>query len=74
MRGSAAWPPTVGFEGSFSLYRDRVVAKGDNGDELQARWSLRAGRLRFAGVTVTGLPRVNQYAVVWGSRPWTRAG
>ena len=67
-------PPTVGFEGSFSLYRDRVVAKGDNGDELQARWSLRAGRLRFAGVTVTGLPPVNQYAVVWGSRPWTRAG
>jgi TRAP-type C4-dicarboxylate transport system substrate-binding protein len=67
-------PPTVGFAGTLSLYRDRIVATGDNGDALHARWSMSPRGLRFTDVTVPGAGRVNDYSVVWGSHLWVKAG
>jgi hypothetical protein len=65
-------PPTVGFAGTFSVYRDRVVATGDNGDVLHARWSMTGDRLRFTHVSVPRAGSVNDYTGVWGTRPWLK--
>jgi TRAP-type C4-dicarboxylate transport system substrate-binding protein len=57
----------IGIEGTFSLYRDRFVGTGSNGDVIRARWSFDGTNLRFADVEPKG-----PYSVVWGSEPWTR--
>jgi TRAP-type C4-dicarboxylate transport system substrate-binding protein len=67
-------PPAAGFAGTFSVYRDRVVATGDNGDILHARWALTPGGLQFTDVRVPRAGRVNDYTVVWGTRAWRRTG
>ena len=67
-------PPAVGFAGTLSVYRDRVVVTGDNGDILHARWALTPSGLRFTDVQVPRADRVNDYTVVWGTRAWRRTG
>jgi hypothetical protein len=57
----------TGIEGTYSLYRDRFVGTGSNGDVIRARWSFDGTNLRFADVEPKG-----PYSVVWGSEPWTR--
>jgi TRAP-type C4-dicarboxylate transport system substrate-binding protein len=57
----------IGIEGTYSLYRDRFVGTGSNGDVVRARWSFDGTNLRFADVEPKG-----PYSVVWGSEPWTR--
>ncbi len=57
----------TGIEGTYSLYRDRFVGTGSNGDVIRARWSFDGINLRFADVEPKG-----PYSVVWGSEPWTR--
>jgi len=57
----------IGIEGTYSLYRDRFVGTGSNGDVIRARWSFDGTNLRFADIEPKG-----PYYVVWGSEPWTR--
>ena len=57
----------IGIEGTYSLYHDRFVGTGSNGDVVRARWSFDGTNLRFADVEPQG-----PYSVVWGSEPWTR--
>jgi len=67
----------VGFQASYSLFRDRIEALGDP-DTVTARWSLDGTRLRFTDIGTCGgtacVPsdEVNPYDVVWGSHPWVR--
>ena len=57
----------TGIEGTYSLYHDRFVGTGSNGDVIRARWSFDGTNLRFTDVEPKG-----PYSVVWGSEPWTR--
>jgi TRAP-type transport system periplasmic protein len=58
----------IGIEGSYSLYRDRFVGRGSNGDTLRARWSFDGTKLRFTDFNVGGA-----YRLVWASEPWVLA-
>jgi TRAP-type C4-dicarboxylate transport system substrate-binding protein len=57
----------IGIGGTYSLYRDRFIGTGSNGDVIRARWSVHGTTLRFTEVQPRG-----PYSVVWGSEPWTR--
>jgi TRAP-type C4-dicarboxylate transport system substrate-binding protein len=57
----------VGFQGTYSLFRDRFVGKGSNGDTLRARWSFDGTNLRFSDFSFPGA-----YRLVWASEPWSR--
>jgi TRAP-type transport system periplasmic protein len=59
----------VGITGTFSLFRDRFVGKGSNGDTLRARWSFDGTRLRFTDFSFPGA-----YRLVWASEAWIRSG
>jgi TRAP-type C4-dicarboxylate transport system substrate-binding protein len=64
-----------GWEGTYSIYRDRVTVTGIDGDSFTARWSFEDGRLRFEGINDPvreGVPGSGYYAVTWGSHPWDR--
>ena len=55
----------VGIQGTYSLYRDRFVGRGSNGDTLRARWSFDGTKLRFSDFGFGGA-----YRLVWASEPW----
>jgi TRAP-type C4-dicarboxylate transport system substrate-binding protein len=55
----------VGIQGTYSLYRDRFVGRGSNGDTLRARWSFEGTELRFTDFSVGGA-----YRLVWAYEPW----
>jgi hypothetical protein len=55
-------------QGTYSLYRDRFVARGSNGDTLRARWSSDGTKLRFTDFSPAGT-----YRLVWASEPWVLA-
>jgi TRAP-type transport system periplasmic protein len=55
----------VGIQGAYSLYRDRFVGRGSNGDTLRARWSFDGTKLRFTDFSFPGA-----YRLVWASEPW----
>ena len=57
----------VGIEGTYSLFRDRFIGKGSNGDTLRARWSYDGTNLRFSDFSFPGA-----YRLVWASEPWIR--
>jgi hypothetical protein len=57
----------VVIEGTFSVYRDRFVATGSNGDVVRARFSFDGTSLRFQDVSA-----VADLKAIWGSRPWKR--
>jgi len=58
----------IGIEGTYSLYRDRFVGTGNNGDVLRARWSVDGVDLRFTEFE----PKDTPYSLVWGTHPWKR--
>lgn len=55
-------------EGTFSVYRDRFVATGNNGDVVRARFTFDGTSLRFHDVKA-----VADLVVGFGSHPWKRA-
>jgi TRAP-type transport system periplasmic protein len=64
-----------GWEGTYSLFRDRVTVTGLDGDSFTARWSIDQGRLRFEGINDPvrkDAPGSGYYAVTWGSHPWEK--
>lgn len=56
----------IGIAGTYSLFRDRFVGKGSNGDTLRARWSFDGTNLRFSDFGFPGA-----YRLVWASEPWS---
>jgi len=64
-----------GWEGTYSVYRDRITVTGTDGDELKARWSFKHGRLSFEDISDAVRPGVegSGYGLVtWGSHPWAK--
>jgi hypothetical protein len=64
-----------GWEGTYSVYRDRVTVTGLDGDSFTARWSIEQDRLRFEGINDPvrkAVPGSGYYAVTWGSHPWNK--
>ena len=62
-----------GWEGTYSVYRDRVTVTGIDGSELTARWLFGHGRLRFEDISEPPRPGDPPYVqVTWGSHPWTK--
>jgi TRAP-type C4-dicarboxylate transport system substrate-binding protein len=61
-----------GWEGTYSVYRDRVKVTGlDGAVTFTARWSFDEGRLRFEDITLAA----DEYeTITWGSHPWVKVG
>ena len=59
----------IGWEGRYSVYRDRITVKGNNEDKLTARVEIDGDRLRFTDVQ----PGPNTHeALTWGSKPFVK--
>jgi TRAP-type transport system periplasmic protein len=60
----------IGWEGGYSVYRDRITVRGnDEGSKLTARVEVDGDRLRFTDVR----PGPNTHeALTWGSRPFVK--
>jgi TRAP-type C4-dicarboxylate transport system substrate-binding protein len=58
----------IGMEGTYSVYRDRLVATASYGDTVKARWSADGDFLRFRDVEPAGGPE----DFTWGTRAWRR--
>jgi TRAP-type transport system periplasmic protein len=60
---------SIGWEGSYSTYRDRITVKGNEGTKITARVEIDGNRLRFTDVQ----PGPNTpEALTWGSRPFVK--
>jgi hypothetical protein len=59
----------IGWEGSYSLYRDRITVEGNEGTTITARVQVDGDRLRF--VDVQPGPRTPE-ALTWGAEPFVR--
>ena len=59
----------IGWEGSYSTYRDRITVKGNEGTKITARLEVDGDRLRFTDVQ----PGPNTpEALTWGSQPFVK--
>jgi TRAP-type C4-dicarboxylate transport system substrate-binding protein len=60
----------IGWEGRYSIYRDRITVQGNNeGSKLTARVEIDGDRLRFSDVQ----PGPNTFeALTWGSQPFVK--
>jgi TRAP-type C4-dicarboxylate transport system substrate-binding protein len=59
----------IGWEGSYSIYRDRITVKGNEGTKITARVEVDGDRLRFTDVQ----PGPNTpEALTWGSKPFVK--
>jgi TRAP-type transport system periplasmic protein len=59
----------IGWEGSYSVYRDRITVKGNEGTKITARVEVDGDRLRFTDVQ----PGPNTpEALTWGSKPFVK--
>ena len=59
----------IGWEGRYSVYRDRITVKGNDGSKLTARVEIDGDRLRFTDVQ----PGPNTHeALTWGSKPFVK--
>jgi TRAP-type C4-dicarboxylate transport system substrate-binding protein len=59
----------IGWEGSYSVYRDRITVKGNEGTTITARVRIDGDRLRFTDVQ----PGPNTpEALTWGSEPFVK--
>jgi TRAP-type transport system periplasmic protein len=63
--------PKIGWEGSYSIYRDRITVQGNEGTKITARVEIHGDRLRF--VDVQPGPRTPE-ALTWGSKPFVKIG
>jgi TRAP-type C4-dicarboxylate transport system substrate-binding protein len=64
-----------GWEGNYSVYRDRVTVTGIDGSSFTARWSFEEGRLRFEDISDPVRPDVDgagYFLATWGSHPWEK--
>jgi TRAP-type C4-dicarboxylate transport system substrate-binding protein len=62
-----------GWEGTYSVYRDRVTVTGIDGSSFTARWSFGHGRLRFEDISDPPRPGEPPWVqVTWGSHPWEK--
>jgi TRAP-type C4-dicarboxylate transport system substrate-binding protein len=59
----------IGWEGSYSLYRDRITVEGNEGTTITARVEVDGDRLRF--VDVQPGPRTPE-AFTWGAAPFVK--
>jgi TRAP-type C4-dicarboxylate transport system substrate-binding protein len=59
----------IGWEGSYSVYRDRITVKGNEGTKITARVEIDGDRLRFTDVQPG--PETPE-ALTWGSKPFIR--
>ena len=59
----------IGWEGSYSVYRDRITVKGNEGTTITARVEIDGDRLRFTDVRPG--PRTPE-ALTWGSEPFVK--
>ncbi len=71
----------IGWEGSYSLYRDRITVKGNDGAGLTARVEIDGDRLRFTDVQpISETPEVTEpetagpdpTALTWESKPFVK--
>jgi TRAP-type C4-dicarboxylate transport system substrate-binding protein len=61
----------IGWEGSYSVYRDRITVQGNEGTKITARVQIEGDRLRFTDVK----PGPNTpEALTWGSKPFVKIG
>ena len=59
----------IGWEGTYSVYRDRITVKGNEGTKITARVEIDGNRLRFTHVQ----PGPNTpEALTWGSEPFVK--
>jgi TRAP-type C4-dicarboxylate transport system substrate-binding protein len=63
-----ASPEDIGFDGDYSIFRDRIKFVDRDGYTITARWSFEDGRLRFTDVH--GPSPADR--VIWGSQPWVK--
>jgi TRAP-type C4-dicarboxylate transport system substrate-binding protein len=64
-----------GWEGTYSVYRDRITVTGIDGVTMTARWSFEHGRLRFEDISDPvreDVPGAGYQLVTWGSHPWEK--
>jgi TRAP-type C4-dicarboxylate transport system substrate-binding protein len=59
----------IGWEGSYSIYRDRITVKGNEGTTITARVEVDGERLRFTDVQPG--PKTPE-ALTWGSKPFVK--
>jgi TRAP-type C4-dicarboxylate transport system substrate-binding protein len=59
----------IGWEGSYSTYRDRITVKGNEGTTITARVEVDGNRLRFTDVQPG--PKTPE-ALTWGSKPFMK--
>jgi len=62
----------IGWEGSFSVYRDRITVQGNEGTEMTARVEVDGDRLRFTDFQPFG-PNTPE-GLTWGSKPFVKIG
>ena len=61
--------PQIGWEGQYSIYRDRITVKGNEGTTITARFEVHGDRLHFTDVQ----PGPNTpEALTWGSEPFVK--
>jgi TRAP-type C4-dicarboxylate transport system substrate-binding protein len=59
----------IGWEGRYSIYRDRITVRGNEGSKLTARVEIDGDRLRFTDVQ----PGPNTpEALTWGTKPFVK--
>jgi TRAP-type C4-dicarboxylate transport system substrate-binding protein len=61
--------PEVEWEGTYSIYRDRISVQGTDGVEITARVEIDGARLRFTDVQPG--PKTPE-AMTWGSKPFVK--
>lgn len=60
----------IGWEGSYSTYRDRITIKGNEGTNMTARFEVDGDRLRFSDMQPGG-PTTPE-ALTWESEPYEK--
>ena len=59
----------IGWEGTYSIYRDRITVQGNEGTKMTARVEIDGDRLRFTDVQPG--PTTPE-ALTWGSKPFVK--
>ena len=59
----------IGWEGTYSIYRDRITVQGNEGTKITARVEVDGDRLRFTDVQPG--PKTPE-ALTWGSKPFVK--
>ena len=60
---------SIGWEGRYSIYRDRITVQGNDGTKITARVEVDGDRLRFTDVQPG--PKTPE-ALTWGSKPFVK--